>query len=221
MPAPVEARALRGGRTAVIRVWTRCCSSQQPTVADAVRDRVLHNAHRIVLKGPSRGSKRSRRNERAKTTDADHRLYVGQKLNKSAIYETRSGAAAGPGADRAEPKWRNGRGARTRSESAHGQRSISFPQRRDEVRGPRLDGPVGIVGTAHARRPREHVYPLNAAKEGGVVASRYAQTSTEADDFAESYAIDMKVRGTAQEAELRRIFSARFRVLDELVSQRR
>ena len=26
----------------------------EPTLADAIRDRLLHNAHRIVLKGPSR-----------------------------------------------------------------------------------------------------------------------------------------------------------------------
>jgi DNA replication protein DnaC len=34
-----------------------------PTIADAICDRVLHNAHRIVLKGPSRRKKENGKNE--------------------------------------------------------------------------------------------------------------------------------------------------------------
>lgn len=37
-----------------------------PTIADAIADRLLHNAHRLVLKGPSR---RKRRSEEVRTDD--------------------------------------------------------------------------------------------------------------------------------------------------------
>ena len=51
LPLVGQPRDVRGGQTAGIVPLQR---RERPTVADAICDRLLHPAHRVVLRGPSR-----------------------------------------------------------------------------------------------------------------------------------------------------------------------
>ena len=56
-----------------------------------------------------------------------------------------------------------------------------------------------------------------AARSDGIVPSRYAQASPQ-EDFAESLVLYQRVRGTPQEAEVRAMMPARFRILDQMTA---
>jgi DNA replication protein DnaC len=45
----------------------------EPTIADAVCDRVLHNAHRLMLKGPSKRKEAAKKRKHQRTSVASLR----------------------------------------------------------------------------------------------------------------------------------------------------